>query len=353
MAGIFVFFVYRTYFWTAFISLIFYMATRDYYLKLKNKLYDKIKFVAPWIMVVLVTFTIFFPLYFIVRSLLQDALSLLLIARMSLTEEKLMQMILSLGWLTDIITQSEFFWVKIPGLYSEIVGSYGDILNIDNVYGIISNATSIILGGIKLPIGIVVNLFFSYMLLFFLYKDGHKLEGFLLEAIPIPIEIEKGIGRRIAYAIKTVVKGNIIISTLQGSVMGILLFIVGIPNPIFYGCIAAIFSLIPIIGTMVVWLPVGLYLGLMDHEWIVSIIFMSVAFSAYLFLENLLKPNILDKKLKIHPLLLFLALIGGLKEFGIMGVIIGPVAVTILVILWDVAITYYKDIRNLQTDREV
>lgn len=328
------------------------MASRDYYLKLKSKLHRKIKFVAPWIMIILVTITIFFPLYYIVRSLLQDALSLLLIARVNLTEEKLIQMILSLGWLTDIITENEFFWVKIPGVYSEIVSSYGDILNIDNVYGIISNATSLILGGIKLPIGIIINLFVSYMLLFFMYKDGYKLEAFLLEAIPIPIEIEKGIGRKIAYAIKTVVKGNIIISFLQGLVMGFLLFFVGVPNPIFYGSIGAIFSLIPIVGTMIVWLPVGLYLGLIEHKWVVSIVFMSVAFSSYLILENLVKPNILDKKLKLHPLLLFLALIGGLKEFGIMGVIIGPVAVTIMVILWEVALSYYKDAKEMKAKEE-
>jgi predicted PurR-regulated permease PerM len=59
------------------------------------------------------------------------------------------------------------------------------------------------------------------------------------------------------------------------------------------------------------------------------------SFAAYLILENYVKPKLLDKKLKIHPFLIFLSLIGGLKEFGLIGVIIGPVALTIIIIIWD------------------
>ena len=62
---------------------------------------------------------------------------------------------------------------------------------------------------------------------------------------------------------------------------------------------------------------------------------MSGAFTAYLVLENFIKPKLLDKKLKIHPFLIFLSLIGGLKEFGVIGVIIGPVALTVIIIIWD------------------
>jgi predicted PurR-regulated permease PerM len=180
------------------------------------------------------------------------------------------------------------------------------------------------------------------MLLFFFYKDGHKLELFLMNNLPFSEEVEKQIGQRISEAVKAVLKGNILISLLQGFVAGMLLFFAGIPNPILYGSIASFFSLIPVIGTAVVWLPAGLYIGFIEESWIVAIIYMSLSFTSYMVLENLVKPNILDKKLNLHPFLLFLALLGGIQQFGIVGLVIGPIAVTLLVILWDFWMAYRR-----------
>jgi 23S rRNA pseudouridine2605 synthase/23S rRNA pseudouridine2604 synthase len=80
------------------------------------------------------------------------------------------------------------------------------------------------------------------------------------------------------------------------------------------------------VGTGVVWLPAGLYMGIAESNWIGAVIFMSLSFTSYLLLENLVKPNFLDKKLNLHPFLLFLSLLGGINEFGIPGLVIGKVA---------------------------
>ena len=74
----------------------------------------------------------------------------------------------------------------------------------------------------------------------------------------------------------------------------------------------------------------------------VAVIYMSLSFTSYLVLENFVKPNILDKKLNLHPFLLFLALLGGIQQFGIVGLVIGPIAITILVILWDFWMAYRR-----------
>jgi predicted PurR-regulated permease PerM len=75
---------------------------------------------------------------------------------------------------------------------------------------------------------------------------------------------------------------------------------------------------------------------------------MGISFGSYLILENLVKPSVLDKKLNLHPFLLFLALLGGIKEFGIMGLVIGPVAVTVIVILWD----FWKEYKTYKIETE-
>ncbi len=343
-SGVFVFFVYKPFFWTTFISLIIYLGSRDYYFQLKNFLKPKLEFLTPWIMVAILIVTVALPLVLISTKLIREFLSLLFILKVNIKDDKLIPFLLSLPWFTDYFTDTEFFWVQFPAMYKDIVSSYGDILNFDNLFGILSNATTFILGGLKIPLEISVNILFSFVLLFFFYKDGHKIEAFLVEQLPLSEEIKVKIGYRVLDAVKAVLKGNLFISLMQGFILGIILWIMGIPNPVLYGSIGAFFSLIPIVGTAVVWLPAGLYLGLIEKKWISGILVMSFAFGSYLILENFIKPYFLDKKLNLHPFLLFLALLGGIKEFGIIGLVIGPVAVTIIVILWD----FWKDFREYQ-----
>lgn len=341
--GIFVFLVYKSFFWSTFISLIFYLGTRDYYTRLKKIMPQKLLLLAPWLMIIILLITVVAPLAVVSTNLIKEFLGLLFILKVNLKDDKLLIFLFSIPFVTDYFTDTEFFWVQFPAMYREIVHSYGDVLNFDSLYGIVSNATSLVLGGLKIPMEVTVNALFTFILLFFFYKDGHRIESFLMDHLPLSNEIKVKIGYRILDAVKTVFKGNLFISLFQGFVLGIILWLSGIPNPILYGSIGAFFSLIPIVGTAVVWLPAGLFLGLGENNWLGGILLMSFSSAAYLVLENLVKPSILDKKLNLHPFLLFLALLGGIKEFGIMGLVIGPVAVTVIVILWDFWQEYKSD----------
>lgn len=254
---------------------------------------------------------------------------------MSFSEDKLIQTLIRFSYLTDFITDNEFFWLKIPILYREFIGKYIDIFNLDSIYGLLKNSSPTILGSLDLPAGFIFNAFFTFLLLFFFYKEGTKIERWAVSALPFPKQMEDKIGKRVEAAVQTVMLGNLLISLLQGIFLYILILITGLPNSFLYACIGTVFSLIPVIGTGVIWLPLGLYIGFIDANWVMSIFFMSGAFTAYLVLENFIKPKLLDKKLKIHPFLIFLSLIGGLKEFGVIGVIIGPVALTVIIIIWD------------------
>jgi predicted PurR-regulated permease PerM len=340
-ALVFLFIVFKSFFWSAFISLIFYLGSRDYYLRIKFKLKKSIRHSAPYLMIILVLLTIVFPLVFITSTLLSEFLSLLFVLRVNLSEDRILPFLMNFSIATDYLTDTEFFWVQLPSSYREIVNNYGDILNVDSLYGFLSNATSILLGGIKIPIEFFSNTIFSFILLFFMYKDGYKIESFLVSNMHISEEIKEKIMYRILDAIKAVLKGNFIVSVLQGFILGLILFFSGISNPILYGSIGAFFSLIPIIGTAVVWFPAGLYILIYEGNVISGILVMSLSFGSYMILENFIKPTMLDKKLNIHPFLLFLSLLGGIQEFGIIGLIIGPVTVTIIVILWDFWM-YYK-----------
>ncbi|XDD48734.1 AI-2E family transporter [Leptospira sp. WS92.C1] len=341
--GVF-FLVFRSYLYSSLMALILYLATRGQYKLLKDYLGERFQWLVPWIMITLVSMIVFIPSYFVIRTLIQEALSILFKLRISLSEEKVIETLMNFAMLTDFITDNEFFWVKVPEIYGEFAENYVDILNLDSIYGILSNASSFILGNIELPTGILMNLFFALLVLFFLYQDGKKVERFILDNLPFSRQLEEQVGRKVTLAVQTIIRGNLIISILQGTAVYILLLIAGISSPFLYASLAAFFSIIPVVGTSVVWLPIGLYILFLENNPVMAVFFMGSGLFFYLALENFVKPRMLDKKLQVHPLLIFLSLIGGIKEFGIMGLVVGPVAVTLVVILWDFWKLYRREL---------
>lgn len=329
------FFVFKPYLWAMFLSLLFYITTRKLHKKLKSILGVRAHSLSPYIMVILMLAGVIVPSYLIVSTLIRESLNLVNYIRNQLTEESIVALLLNSPMLTDFFTENEFFWIKLPGLYREYVGQHLDVLNLDSIYSLLKNSSGFLLGSIELPGTIFFNGFFTFILLFFLYKEGNKLEHLVFMNLPFPQEIEERLGRRIEEAIRTVMLGNLFISLLQGALVYFLLLFTTVSNKFLLASIATIFSLIPVVGTSVVWLPIGLYIGLVQENWTGSILFMVAGASCYLILENLVKPKILDKKLKTHPFLIFLSLIGGLQEFGVAGIIVGPMALTLVIILWD------------------
>lgn len=341
--GVF-FLVFQPYLYSSLMALILYLATRRPHKLLKGYLGEKLQWLVPWIMITLVSMIVLLPSYFVIRTLISEALSILFKLRISLSEDKIIETLMNFALLTDFITDNEFFWVKVPEIYGEFAENYVDILNLDSIYGILSNASSFILGNIELPTGILMNLFFALLVLFFLYQDGKKVERFILDNLPFSKQLEEQVGRKLTAAVQTVIRGNLIISILQGTAIYILLWIAGISSPFLYASLAAFFSIIPVVGTSAVWLPIGLYILFLENNPMMAIFFMGSGLFFYVVLENFVKPRMLDKKLQAHPLLIFLSLIGGIKEFGIMGLVVGPVTVTLVVILWDFWKLYRREL---------
>ena len=100
-------------------------------------------------------------------------------------------------------------------------------------------------------------------------------------------------------------------------------------------CAAAVFSLIPVIGTSVVWIPAAGYLAISGKN-LEAVLLSAWCLVCYLVLENIVKPHIFGKKLNFHPLLFFFLLMGSIRTFNLPGIIIGPVLLTIFFSLWEI-----------------
>lgn len=199
------------------------------------------------------------------------------------------------------------------------------------LFGFFKNVTSII----SFQVNLIVNFLCMMLMLFFLLKDGDSLGPMIYRALPFPNELEQDVSKRLQKVINVLITGNLFIMGLQGFMLGIGLYIAGFSAPLLWGVIGSVFALIPLIGTSVIWLPAVIYLIVIkSYFWAALVGVWSLLW--YLILENLLKPLIFGGTLSFHPLLFFFLLLGSIQTFGMAGIIIGPIILTLFVSLWEI-----------------
>ncbi|RZB35913.1 MAG: hypothetical protein SRB2_02711 [Desulfobacteraceae bacterium Eth-SRB2] len=185
--------------------------------------------------------------------------------------------------------------------------------------------------------------FFMLLIIYYLLFDGDKLVAFIIDLSPLPKEQDEKLIQKFKDMAGAVLIGNGFCGLIQGVAGGIVFFLFGFNSPFLWGVIMALLAFLPIIGIGVVFIPAALYLFLKMR--IASGIFFVVF---YIILsggiEYLLKPKLVGKRVKMHTLLVFLSIIGGLKMFGILGIIYGPLVATAFLTLTDIYYTSYQQL---------
>jgi len=348
-SGILVFIVYRSYAWPAFLAVLLYAAF-DRPNKFFVRLFRGQRTIAAILSTIIVITVVFGPAALLGRYLVLEAIDLGLRLKDYVYSEKILHLAQSLPFVTDLVTSEQFFWVDLVDNLQGFMGKYQQYIDPDKFTSWLSNAYSLLTDSLQISIALTANLIFGLILLFFMFRDGPLFYSFMQDALPFPPELTRRFADRMKEIITAVIRGNIFVSILQGIAAGTGLFFAGIPNSILYGSIAAIFSLIPIIGTGVVWIPAVLYLAFVEYAYKKAIFLAIYSMGMYLFLENILKPKLLDKKLGMHSLFLFLAIIGGIQEFGITGVVLGPLFVTLFMTVWSIYHIWESRPGEIKTD---
>ena len=166
-------------------------------------------------------------------------------------------------------------------------------------------------------------------------KDGEKFTNAVIELSPLTTKEDRAIIGRLRDAMNSVIRGSLIIASLQGVVTGIGLMIFGIPSAVLLGSIAGVGALIPTVGTSIVLLPIIGYL------FIVGSLGKAIGLTLWAVLavgliDNFLHPYLVGRGMKMHPLFIFFAVIGGIAFFGLAGFILGPLVVSLLFGLLDI-----------------
>jgi len=194
------------------------------------------------------------------------------------------------------------------------------------------------LGTVSALLSVIIVL---YTLFFFLI-DGDRLLFYMLYYLPLNDEDETKLLRRFTSVTRATLKGTAVIGVLQGTLAGLALYFAGIPSALFWAVTMMVLSVVPGIGTALVWIPAVIYL-LVGGQYVSAI---SVALFCGLVVgtvDNVLRPKLVGNDTQMHELMIFFSTLGGLLMFGFMGFVIGPIIAALFVTLWELYGDEFKD----------
>ncbi len=222
---------------------------------------------------------------------------------------------------------SSFIHAKLPEAQSlDLTSKLNDLI------GFVSSS---ILTIFTSTLNTALSLFLVLFSLFYFLKDGKHCKQYLTDLLPLSYKHDKQILERLGKAVNGIMKGYVFIALIQGALTGLGLWVFGVPNPALWGVLAGITSMIPSIGTAIVSLPSIMYLIATGHT--LAAIGLSVWATILVgSIDNVLNPIIVGKQIELHPLTILFAVLGGIVLMGAAGIIIGPLAVSLLYTLLDI-----------------
>ena len=182
---------------------------------------------------------------------------------------------------------------------------------------------------------IILGLFIMLFLLFYVFKDGEEMMKSVLNIIPVSDEHKERIKEESRKVLYGVMYGQVLIAIIQGFLGGLAFFIFGINNPVFWGLIMGVLALIPMLGTPAIWVPAGI-IQIVNGELFSGIGLLVFGSTIMFTLENIIRPKYIGRKSGMHPIIVILSIFGGIKLFGIIGLIIGPILVALCVLVINI-----------------
>ena len=178
----------------------------------------------------------------------------------------------------------------------------------------------------------ILNSVITLFTLFFLFREGRSMRRRAAAILPLSSEqVEKLFGG-VENTIIGTVYGGLAVAAVQGALVGLALWVFGVPSPVLWGVIASFFALLPVVGTAAVWVPAAIYL-LATGSWVKAVILAAWGIFIVGTIDNLLRPYLISGRVQMHTLLIFFAVFGGVNVFGFLGLFIGPVILAVTLTL--------------------
>jgi predicted PurR-regulated permease PerM len=182
----------------------------------------------------------------------------------------------------------------------------------------------------------MLNFAVALITMFFMLKNGHRLRDPVVELVPLKKAETERILDRIRETVRAVFVGVVLVSLLQGVLCGIAYACLGVPSPILWGIVTILICMIPLLGAPAGYVPVSLYL-FFDGRWVQGVILLGIGFGIISNVDNFVRPIVIGNRTELPYIAIFFGLLGGVFAFGAVGIVAGPVIISVslsLIQIW-------------------
>ncbi|MEE9144536.1 MAG: AI-2E family transporter [Candidatus Binatia bacterium] len=315
--------------WAAILAIVVFPA----YVYLLKLLRGK-KTLAALIITVLITILIVFPAMRISVFLSQEAVELAKTVR-TYVDENQFETWKGKPWVEELVRRWETVSSELA--FFEIDLKRSVVQGVQFASGFMVSQVKNVAQNIFL---FAVNFIIALFTFFFLLRDGRDLSNKFRSLLPMDQEHQEHLFQNIVNALFAVIHGALITAMVQGLLAGIAYWFLGIPFAILLGVATAFMALLPIGGSSLVWIPTSLYL-LFQGDYFRGVFLLVWGAGIVGTIDNVLKPLLIGNRLRLPVLFLFFSILGGLRLFGIIGLILGPVLFALLAALLDLYMKEY------------
>ena len=193
----------------------------------------------------------------------------------------------------------------------------------------LAGSTLVVVGG---ALGAVIQTGLVIFTMFYMFRDGDRIRAAVYDTVPLERVQVLDITRRTKEVISATIYGVLVIAAIQGTLGTFIFWALGLPSPLLWGTVMFVLCMIPMAGAFLVWIPAALYLGFTGAYLQAGIL---VVWGVLVIggIDNLLSPRLVGQRARLHELLIFFGVLGGLQVFGILGVVLGPVVIAVTLAL--------------------
>ena len=187
----------------------------------------------------------------------------------------------------------------------------------------------------------LIHFFLMMMTIFYLFRDGPRLKDYLVQLMPVPKEQLEKVVSKFQEMGSAIIVGNGMSGIIQGVCGGFGFFFFGLGSPFLWGTVITFMAFLPIVGATAVFVPATVFIMLTGNTGLgLGFLIYNLCYSS--IVEYLVKPKLIGKGMQMNSLLVFIGILGGLKLFGILGIIYGPLIMTIFLTLAEIYRLEYK-----------
>ncbi len=271
----------------------------------------------------IVTCFVFIPVFFLLSAVVTQALDLAFsmrpwVQRQLSNPDAVSNLAQSIPFYEQLLPYQDVAKERLGETFGAISGAFIDFAQAATV----STFNALLMG------------FIIIYTMFFFLKDGERVLYYILYYLPLRDEDEKQLLRRFKSVTRATLKGTAVIGVLQGALAGVALWFGGMPSALFLSVAMMFMSVVPGIGTALIWLPATVYIAFNNS------LFMGLGIGVFCALvvgsiDNILRPKLVGNDTRLHELLIFFSTLGGLLLFGFWGFVIGPIIAALFVTVWQ------------------